>query len=646
MFESHYITYCIVGTACIVLVVLFLRGRADSLRAYKWCQRQMEQIQSRKASSDDCPPEQTLAVVSMASEGPCPLDERKAGDGFPSKPSPPSSEGPCPLDERKTLLEKMAPTSLAEGDMGSFLLRRDEVPGQYVAAHVANVLVSIALFGTILGLIVTLWGLGLALGSSALLQAGEVSSPNPSDLLETIVRRIQGPLSHLPLLFGPTAWGLLLAVFSIRRQYWIDEKIEETWKEIDRYTQDVLLPQYLTQFHSPFLKILQRQEEATAGLTESSGRFGQAASRLEEAFSSVRQALSELGKLDQSRWAQDLMKAAHDFRKQISSSGEILTQASQEISDGLAVLPNIADRLKQAAGQVDGAGEAVVRAASQLTTAAAGVKETLGLLADVQQNILDLDDHITSLATSVHVLSSNFLNWSQTQQQFLQDLKQTVMALLKAVHLLLDQTQGLHAYIRDNAPITQQALQQVAKQFSSCNRELAAVCQQQQATFGRIAEQIADSLREGHQRFLAEVKGRFDQGEGLYQRLEDLRLTIDHNAGALHAVGERLVVLSPLLETQRSTAETIEGILKEVQDMTKRMVTLLQEQATWDRQRGELWWQRLQEQSQQQSQTLREIRAQAEEQTQALQEIQKHLSQMSSGVFSRIGVWWGKLWRR
>jgi len=541
---------------------------------------------------------------------------------------------PNPLEERRAFLEKMARTSLAEGDIGSFLLRRDEVPGQNVAASLANASVSIALIFTILGLIFTLGGLGWSLSSSPLSIHG-MANPAQSDLVETLVERVRGPLSHLPFLFIPTAWGLGLAVAATRRQHCIDQEVEKTWREIDRYTQEELLPQFFSRSHL-FEEIAQRQEAAIAGLAESSVRFEQAASRMEEAFGTVQQALAELSKLDQARWAQDLMKAARDFREQVNASGQVLSQASREIHAGLKTLPAASQCLEQAAGKVAEAGETVAQAGSDLTEATQQIQHTVALLAEVQQQILGLRDNITGLASSMQVLNGHFVGWAGTQQQLLVDLKQTVVDLRDAVGPLVEQASALYAHIHDNAQVTQQALHQAAQQFSACNEQLAGICRHQQATFGEFSEQIATSLREGHQRFLAEVNGRFDQGEGLYRRLEDLRSAVDHNVGALKGIEQHLITLPSLLEVQHATVEKTERILQQLPHTLQALTHFLQEQAAQSHQREEQWWRTMEEQAQQQSQALRRIQQQAQQQTQTLQAIQQELQ-------ARQIPWWKKM---
>lgn len=590
--------------ACIVLFGVFVWGIIASRKAVQWCKRQRLLIDQARSA----PPEQ-----------PSPEEE--------------ADLSPNPLRERQALLEKMAQTSLAEGDIGSFLLRRDEVPGQNIAALFANALVSSALFFTILGLIFTLWGLGSALSSSSFPDA-------QSDLVETLVDRIQGPLSHLPFLFIPTALGLLLAVVTICwRQRSIDEQVEKTWQEIDRYTQEELLPRFLTRSHV-FQEIAQRQEVAIASLSESSVRFEQAASRMEETFGTVQQALSELSKLDQSRWAQDLMKAAQDFREQVRASGQVLSQASREIHAGLQTLPAASQGLEQAAGRMAEAGEKVAQAGSDLAGAAQQIQQTVGSLAEVQQQILELGGNISSLATGMQVLNGHFVGWAETQQQLLVDLKRTVMELRDAVGPLVQQASALYMHIHENAQVTQKALHQAAERFSACNEQLAGICRDQQATFGELSVQIANSLREGHQRFLAEVNGRFDQGEGLYRRLEDLRSAVDHNVGALKGVEQQLITLPSLLEVQRSAMETTERSLRQLPQTLQEVSRFLQEQATQSQQREERWWLSLEEQAQQQTQVLERTLRQL---SGVFQEISRSLREQATQSQQREERWWLRL---
>src|SRR5439155_23778412 len=134
-------------------------------------------------------------------------------------------------------------TSLAQGDIGSFLLRRQDVPGQDTAAHFANVLVSAALFATVMGLVFTLYELSSALRSTAqapaaptgLAAPGVAPAPRPNpDPISVVMGQVQRPLGRLPWLFVPTGCGLLLALISLFRQREVDERVEITWQDLDR----------------------------------------------------------------------------------------------------------------------------------------------------------------------------------------------------------------------------------------------------------------------------------------------------------------------------------------------------------------------------------------------------------------------------
>src|SRR5205823_5045842 len=116
------------------LAILGYRGRRSSQAALDWCARQEAFLNPPGGSR--------VADV-------------------------PDDVEPNPVRERMGLLQRMQHTALAQGDLGSFLLRRHDVPGQDAAAHYANALVSTALFFTVVGLVGTLYELSSALRSTA-----------------------------------------------------------------------------------------------------------------------------------------------------------------------------------------------------------------------------------------------------------------------------------------------------------------------------------------------------------------------------------------------------------------------------------------------------------------------------------------------
>src|SRR4051812_25071861 len=123
-----------VGSGLVILGIIFLLGRRSSQDALDWCARQEAFLHPPAGGRAEDPPEDVT---------------------------------PNPVRERIDLLQRMQHTALAQGDIGSFLLRRQDVPGQDAAAHFANVLVSAALLATVMGLVFTLYELSTALRSTA-----------------------------------------------------------------------------------------------------------------------------------------------------------------------------------------------------------------------------------------------------------------------------------------------------------------------------------------------------------------------------------------------------------------------------------------------------------------------------------------------
>lgn len=191
---------------------------------------------------------------------------------------------PNPIKDRAEWLHKNIDTPLMEGDVGAFILRRAEITHEHTAAYFANLLVSLALFFTVVGLMFTMRELSLAVKVSpdirstpspstaspapspavnaspdmnpTPLPSGASPAPSPSATLppdlkptavvETIMRQVQEPLSRIPGLFFPTGVGLLLAVFLTWRQRRVDQSLESTWSMLDQYTQSTLLPEALS----------------------------------------------------------------------------------------------------------------------------------------------------------------------------------------------------------------------------------------------------------------------------------------------------------------------------------------------------------------------------------------------------------------
>ena len=120
--------------AVLFLVGLFGFALDQSQRTLDWCKRQRALLKTLRSAGESWELPQDLPKNQLT-----------------------------PLRDRQELLKRVIDTPLMEGDIGTFLLRRPEAPLQQRASLMSNILVSLAIVFTIVGLIMTVSGLAGAL---------------------------------------------------------------------------------------------------------------------------------------------------------------------------------------------------------------------------------------------------------------------------------------------------------------------------------------------------------------------------------------------------------------------------------------------------------------------------------------------------
>ncbi len=488
----------ILGLSVLVLLIIFGFALVQSQRTLDWCKQQRTLLGTLRSAGASWDLPQDL-----------PNDQL------------------TPLRDRQELLNRVIDTPLMEGDIGTFLLRRPEAPLQQLASLLSNILVSLAIVTTIVGLIMTVRGLADALT----LNAG-------ADFAQ-VVKQVQAPLSRLPAFFFPTAVGLFLGVLLSGRQGQIDDEIERTWQDLDRFTEDEILARALQQ---------KAKTEPSNQLKEAVEQLQPIAQGMQTSFEKVAEVLKTLENLDQSRWVAKVEEAMAAFKECVRSSEQALREASGELKEGLKVLPLASQQFAETSRQVTAVSTRLAEGGQALEKATRQTLDSLSqLLVDqkaaleAQSDLADLRLGISALATSLNSLNGNFGEWEKRQQQEFSRLSSIVEDLQKTVGPMADHWKQIAEQVQEHARVVQASLRDTTDKMGQVNRELAQILETQKATFADVGDKVAESLRTGHETFLVSVEDRLDQGEGLYTRLESLR-------NALQAQSEGLKPLQGSLD--------------------------------------------------------------------------------------------------
>jgi ABC-type transporter Mla subunit MlaD len=280
----------------------------------------------------------------------------------------------------------------------------------------------------------------------------------------------------------------------------------------------------------------------------------------------------------------------------VDNSGTVLRDVSGRLTKSLALIPEATNTLGHAAAEMQQAVQGMSQSASSLKDV---VGESKGLVGDVikaQQELTELREDVGHLAARMAELNANFGGWSGTSQGLLKDIKQVVADLKIEVDGFLEQTRLFNKDVAANADATRDALEKAREGLDNSARQLEALLSQQQQTFRGLSRQMADSLREGHQRFLVEVNGRFDQGEGLYEQLDQLRISLDRDAHELQQFGGHMATLSPLLQGHQDLVQTSQGALRQLGHAVAALIEDFERQREFEAQRQQAWQEHLEAQ--------------------------------------------------
>jgi chromosome segregation ATPase len=517
---------------CSWLTYMFFAARKCANRAISWCRQQSSVPASCPQGSDDDLIWQHMAAA--ACQG-------------------------SPLHRRQRVLLRLRTTALVEGSLGQLLLRRDEVQGEDAAATAAQQLISWALIGTIFGLSLTLLTLGLSLSRLAgvqQLQTGE------------IINSVGGPLSHLPLLFFPTALGLIYAFFLNRQQAHLDEGVSQMWQLMDDITLNCLLPSYLG--HSS------RDAEARAvkELNEASTRFAEAAERVQHAFGSIETSLEKIADLDQKKWVTQLNQAAQEFRLNVESSAATLVSAAEGTRSALAAIPENAARLGDASVAVGEAARLLTQATDDASMGLSVLGEAVAPLAGMGQSIGELNGSVSRLAQPMEQLRAILQNWESYQSAWISHTQGLLEGLSVAVEPLLTQAHTLNAQTEAHYAGVQANLQKLHDDLAATGNGLRSILDGQQACLSSLPGGISDALRLGHEAWIVEASSRFDQDEEIYNGLVGLAEKLNSLASTERSVSSELQAAVASLGT------TFEGPLSQSLNETIGVMQVLREGIT------------------------------------------------------------------
>lgn len=481
-------------------------------------------------------------------------------------------ELPTPLGDRISLLMSAGRTSLAEGDLGRFLLRRPEVKGQYAIGASANLLISLALASTILGLIVTLFGLA------------------------TSQKELRSAVSHFPWFFIPTCLGVLLGAWANLRQSSIDSEFELLWDRLDTFTITHLLPQHV--------KPKSALEETTQKLADAAGLFESSGKRLEGTIGQLESAAVKLSELDPTQWAVGLKDTSEKF-----------VSATQSYETHVGTLGNAVGGFKQMLGQqeqlISGNGRLVSEVGEMLQKALFYKDELVAVLSgfkDSLQTVQSLKDEIEQFSSDVKGLSGSVLTWSQAQDNAASKLGQEVGRIAGTLEPALEKWSQASGFFKDNHTVLKENLDNVVEQLELLHGKLAQSQSRQVEALGQIFDGFEKRTAQYWSSASVELSERFDHAPDVLQELQKVVASLE---GA-RALGSELPNLSQKLggtteqlamtlsRLEQRNEEVQAALLSAVNDGHQQLLAGIDHWATQQRAHQETltqWGSRLQESS-------------------------------------------------
>lgn len=397
---------------------------------------------------------------------------------------------PEPIPGRVDLLSGLAGTSLAEGDLGRFLLRRLEVPGQNAVGTVANLLISIALASTILGLIVTLFGFAWG---------GDEASSG--------VDAIQ----YFPLFFIPTFFGVILGALANRTQHENDEELERLWDDLDTFTITHILPKFV----SPKSAL----EETTERLADAATLFESSGEKLAGTIGQLESAANKLAQLDPTAWAVGLKDTSEKFAK-AADGYEQHVETFQKSIEGVGTLVEQQDRLITANAQG-------IEQVSDLLKGAMGYKDEL---AETLRGFKESVDKVDELKTSIDGFGSNVSsfsyqleNWVERQNESTQSLTDEVAKIAGSVEPMIEEWKRASTFFSDNHESLKDGLEKLVARFDTFHDKLAESQSVHAELLRSLSTDLGDQTLTYWREARSELSEEFDHPPGMLDELSKLR---------------------------------------------------------------------------------------------------------------------------
>ena len=489
----------------------------------------------------------------------------------------PDALAPHPLADRESLLKHLKDTALVEGDVGAFILHRQEVPQQSVAGHTATLLVSVAICFTVVGMIFTMNHFATFVVSGAQTTGG-------TDANTALFAAMGKAMSGLPWLFAPTALGLALAVVLLKRQRDVDEVLESAWEAIDRHTKLHLLQKHI---HSdavpnPYaeLSLAATSFGAAAGeLRTSAGgiqgavlQLSTTASGLDTTFGGIRETIDQLKMLDQSRWAQALIDAANTFHEKATLAGTQFSRSAEIVRSSIAGFPDAAIVFQTGTERVQGLAGALEDAAVLLRDSQAATREELTTLtkavaevSNLQARVASLRDDIEMLGAAIQGLNTGIGSYERSQQETVGGLRSDLGAFAKSVMGIHDALNAISTATVDFSRQLDLTMSKTQSGFDETRTNLEKMLELQRAELNGFAEKLWSVFRQTHVQFVEDLRGQLDQGHDLFIRLERLSQAIETNAGAVGSLDHRMSRSEEILNTLKDALGDVRLALRENQ---------------------------------------------------------------------------------
>lgn len=452
---------------------------------------------------------------------------------------------PDPLSGRAALLEKLGDTSLTEGDLGRFLLRREEVSGQSALGSVANLLISIALASTILGLIMTLFGL---------VESASASNPNERSMVTAI--------AHFPWFFIPTFIGVILGAFANKCQASIDEKFVRLWDRLDNFTITHLLPKYVQRKST--------LEETTQTLAEAAHEFKASGATLAGTIKKLEGAADKLSQLDPTQWAEGLANTSQKFEaattayeshvatlgKSVSDFGGMLETQTLVTTKNAAAVGEVAGLLKEASGYKD-----------ELAKTLHGFKASV-------DKVQGLRDEIENFGTDVKGLTDSLGNWASTQDDASSKLVREVAQIKDNVEPVLEEWRNASKFFSANHDILKAGLESLVNQFEGFHGDLRQSQEHQLKALHGLYDDFEKKTGEYWRSATAELSERFDSTPDVLNELRKVAVALE---GA-RTLGTGLPELAKHLSSSGDRlGETLDKLAERSDEVQSALISMMDE---------------------------------------------------------------------